>query len=109
MAPSKKLINNVDTLVDEALESIVSSNPFVRLIENHRVIVRADVENLKHKVAILGGGGSGHEPAFAGYVGKGFMSSAVAGSVFASPPPKAILAGILKLAEFSPSGILVVC
>ena len=105
----KKMINDVDNIVDEALDALVKTNPGVNIIENHRVIVRSDVENLKDKVAILCGGGSGHEPAFAGYVGKGCLSAAVAGSVFASPPPKSILAGLLTLAELNPSGILVVC
>merc|ERR1712223_711294 len=104
----KKMINDVDNIVDEALDALVKTNPGVNIIENHRVIVRSDVENLKDKVAILCGGGSGHEPAFAGYVGKGCLSAAVAGSVFASPPPKSILAGLLTLAELNPSGILVI-
>merc|ERR1712223_115360 len=103
----KKMINDVDNIVDEALDALVKTNPGVNIIENHRVIVRSDVENLKDKVAILCGGGSGHEPAFAGYVGKGCLSAAVAGSVFASPPPKSILAGLLTLASLNPSGILV--
>ena len=68
---AKKLINNVDHVVDEALEGLVKSNPGVNLIENHRVVVRSDLENLNNKVALVAGGGSGHEPAFAGYVGKG--------------------------------------
>ena len=105
----KKMINDVDKVVDEALDALVKTNPGVNGIENHRVIVRSDVENIKDKVAILCGGGSGHEPAFAGYVGKGCLSAAVAGSVFASPPPKSILAGLLTLASLNPSGILVVC
>ena len=105
----KKMINEVDNVVDEALDALVRTNPGVNIIENHRVIVRSDVENVKDKVAILCGGGSGHEPAFAGYVGKGCLSAAVAGSVFASPPPKSILAGLLTLAKLNPSGILVVC
>ena len=44
---AKKLINNVDHVVDEALEGLVKSNPGVNLIENHRVVVRSDLENLK--------------------------------------------------------------
>ena len=105
---AKKLINSVDSVVDEALEGLIATNPHVTAIENHRVIVRSDLANLKGKVAIIAGGGSGHEPAFAGYVGKGCVSSAVAGSVFASPPPTPILASILTLAKQGPSGILVV-
>lgn len=46
------------------------------------------------KVALLCGGGSGHEPVFGGFVGKGMLTGAVAGSVFASPPPAAVLAAL---------------
>ncbi len=46
------------------------------------------------QVTLLSGGGSGHEPAHGGYVGHGMLSAAVCGSVFASPPPNTILAGI---------------
>ena len=55
------MINEVDNVVDEALDALVRTNPGVNIIENHRVIVRSDVENVKDKVAILCGGGSGHE------------------------------------------------
>ena len=105
---AKKLVNEIDNVVDEALEGLISTNPHVTGIENHRVVVRSDLVNLKDKVAIVAGGGSGHEPAFAGYVGKGCLSTAIAGSVFASPPPTPILASILTLAKYKPSGILVV-
>ena len=59
-------------------------------------------------MAVVCGGGSGHEPAFAGYVGDGMLDASIAGSVFASPPATQILAAILGLAEHQPSGILVV-
>ncbi len=62
---------------------------------------------LPGKVAIVCGGGSGHEPAFGGYVGDGMVHACIAGSVFASPPPSDILCAILGLAEHNPSGILV--
>lgn len=105
---AKKLFNDPDKVVDEALDALVATNPGVNALENHRVIVRTDLESIAGKVAIVCGGGSGHEPAFAGYVGKGCLSAAVAGSVFASPPPTSILAAILTLAEHNPSGILIV-
>ncbi len=60
------------------------------------------------RVAVVCGGGSGHEPAFAGYVGSGMLDASIAGSVFASPPATQTLAAILALAEHNPSGILVV-
>lgn len=56
---SKKLINEAEKVVDDALEGLIATNPGVNAIENHRVVVRSDLENLKDKVAILCGGGSG--------------------------------------------------
>ena len=105
---TKKLMNDPERIVDEALEGLVATTPGLTAVENHRVVVRSDLESVKGKVAVICGGGSGHEPAFAGYVGKGCLSAAIAGSVFASPPPTSIMAAILKVAEHKPSGILVV-
>ena len=64
----KKLINTVDRCVDENLEGLVAVNPGLRLIKDTRVVVRADIEDVKKqgKVTLLCGGGSGHEPAHAG-------------------------------------------
>jgi dihydroxyacetone kinase len=64
----KKLINSVDRCVDDDLEGYVTLNPGVRVLEGHRVVVRADVVELRKsgKVAVVSGGGSGHNPAFAG-------------------------------------------
>ena len=108
MSTAKKLINDPEHVVDEALEGLLRINPGIQGIENHRVVVRSDLQNVENRVAILCGGGSGHEPAFAGYVGQGCLSGAIAGSVFASPPPSSILAAILAVASKKPSGILVV-
>lgn len=52
--------------MDEALEGIVSSNGGLMLLQGHRVALRSDLHNLKGKVALISGGGSGHEPAHAG-------------------------------------------
>ena len=95
-AKSKKLINNPLNTVDEALEGIVLANPGLKLLKNHRVIVREDVDELRKsgKVALISGGGSGHEPSHAGFIGKGMLTAAVAGAVFTSPPTKSILAAI---------------
>ena len=54
------------------------------------------------QVTLLSGGGSGHEPSWAGFVGQGMLSAAVAGSVFASPPPASILAALRAIS--SPNG-----
>ena len=129
---AKKLLNGIEDCVDEGLNALAATNPSLSVVKNHRVIVRSDVKKVKGKVALLCGGGSGHgeyryklnigltttttrdafssvEPAFSGYVGRGCLSAAVAGSVFASPPPTTILAALLTLASIgNPSGILVV-
>ena len=93
---SKKLINQPSSVVDDALTGLTAVYPGLHLLGGHRVIVRADIEVVKSegKVTILSGGGSGHEPAHAGFVGKGMLSAAIAGSVFTSPPPGDILAAV---------------
>ncbi|XP_034413624.1 triokinase/FMN cyclase [Cyclopterus lumpus] len=63
MEPRKKLINSVDGCVDEALCGLVRASGGLSLLKGHRVLLRSDPENLRGKVALLSGGGSGHEPA----------------------------------------------
>uniref|UniRef100_A0A671KIE1 Triokinase/FMN cyclase n=1 Tax=Sinocyclocheilus anshuiensis TaxID=1608454 RepID=A0A671KIE1_9TELE len=94
--------------VDEALEGLVRSNGGLALLRGHRVVLRSDLESIKGKVALLSGGGSGHEPAHAGYIGVGMLSGAVAGAVFASPPPGSVLAAILTLWKGGASGVLLI-
>ena len=105
---SKKLINQASSVVDDALKGLVAVNPGLCLLEGHRVVVRSDIEVVKDegKVTILSGGGSGHEPAHAGFVGKGMLSSAIAGSVFTSPPPGDILAALRCIC--GPAGSLMI-
>lgn len=105
---SKKLVNNPDEAVDEALSGLVAANPHLHLLEGHRVVIRADVEDavkLSGKVALICGGGSGHEPAHGGFVGRGMLTAAVAGSVFASPPTSSIVAAVKAVS--GPAGTLV--
>uniref|UniRef100_A0A8C1WNB3 Triokinase/FMN cyclase n=1 Tax=Cyprinus carpio TaxID=7962 RepID=A0A8C1WNB3_CYPCA len=103
-----KLLNSVEKCVDEALEGLVRSNVGLALLQGHRVVLRSDLESIKGKVALLSGGGSGHEPAHAGYIGVGMLSGAVAGAVFASPPPGSVLAAILTLWKGGASGVLLI-
>ena len=88
----KKLINDPFDAVDEALEGFVAAHADIVAFAEPRVIVRrapgAD------KVGLVVGGGSGHEPAFAGYVGAGLADAAACGNIFASPPPNVVLAAI---------------
>lgn len=72
-----------------------------------KVVLRADVSAADYdKVAVISGGGSGHEPAQAGYVGEGMLTAAICGDVFASPPVDSILAGIRAVT--GPMGCLLV-
>jgi len=81
----KKLINDPDDIVDEMLDGIVATHPDrFRRLPDTQVLVRDDAP-LDGKVGVVSGGGSGHEPAHAGYVGDGMLDGAAAGDVFSSP------------------------
>ena len=88
----KKIINTADTVVDDMLAGIAITYPQVCYDFEGKVIYRR--EKKKDKVCLISGGGSGHEPAHAGYVGYGMLDAAVAGNVFASPSPDRILKSI---------------
>ncbi|XP_029207426.2 LOW QUALITY PROTEIN: triokinase/FMN cyclase-like [Acropora millepora] len=107
---TKKLINNPRDVVGEALEGVVAANPGLNVLKGHCVIIREDVEELRKegKVTLISGGGSGHEPAHAGFVGKGMLTAAVAGAVFTSPPTKSILAAIRAVGKENGAGTLLI-
>ncbi|MGM7637380.1 dihydroxyacetone kinase subunit DhaK [Bacillus sp. Hm123] len=89
----KKMINNPEHAVKEMLEGFAVAYPDeVELLADWSVIKRKHLK--RGKVAIISGGGSGHEPAHAGYVGEGMLDAAVAGEVFTSPAPDQILAAM---------------
>ncbi|MBC3795462.1 dihydroxyacetone kinase subunit DhaK [Acetobacterium tundrae] len=89
----KKFINDVENVENEMLEGIVLAHPeYVKRLEGFDVLVRADKK--VGKVALVSGGGSGHEPAHGGYVGKGMLDAAVAGSIFTSPTPDQVFEAI---------------
>ncbi|XP_078077365.1 triokinase/FMN cyclase-like isoform X3 [Mustelus asterias] len=80
----------------------------MQLLQGHRIVIRSDLKNIKGKVALLCGGGSGHEPAQAGYVGVGMLSGAIAGDVFTSPPPASISAAIRTMDRAGAAGVLLI-
>jgi len=80
----KKIINKPNDVVRDMIEGMRLSNPAIRVLEGTNVIVRADAP-VEGKVGIISGGGSGHEPAHGGFVGKGMLDAACAGDVFTSP------------------------
>ena len=87
----KKLINEPDAVVREALEGIEAAHgDHVRVIYEPMVIVRADAP-IQGKVGIISGGGSGHEPMHGGFVGRGMLDAACPGEVFTSPTPDQML------------------
>lgn len=89
----KKIINNPDQIVDEMLDGIVFAyDELVERIAETTVVHRKSEK--QNKVGLVSGGGSGHEPSHAGFVGKGMLSAAVAGQIFTSPTPDQILEGI---------------
>ena len=88
----KKLINDPNAVAAEAIEGLAQAYPqYIRKIEGLTAVARKDAP-IAGKVAVLTGGGSGHEPMFAGFVGPGWADASVAGNIFTSPPPPPICA-----------------
>jgi ATP-dependent dihydroxyacetone kinase len=103
-----QFMNSKETLVVEALDGLLrtAGGHLARLdgFPHIKVVVRDDWT--KSKVALVSGGGSGHEPAHVGFVGPGMLTAAVCGDVFASPSVDAVLAGILAVS--GPAGCLLI-
>lgn len=89
----KKLINAVENTVNEMLDGMACAYPqYLKRLDGFDVVVRANAS--KGKVALVSGGGSGHEPTHGGYVGKGMLDAAVSGAVFTSPTPDQVYEAI---------------
>ena len=103
-----QFINTREDVVTEAIDGVLalSGGALTRLdgYPHIRVVLRSDWD--RSKVAIVSGGGSGHEPAHVGFVGRGMLTAAVCGDVFASPSVDAVLAGILAVT--GPAGCLLI-
>ncbi|UOF90411.1 dihydroxyacetone kinase subunit DhaK [Fodinisporobacter ferrooxydans] len=93
----KKLINNPNHVVDDALSGFLRANREIvrRSEKDPRAVVRTTIE--ANKVGIVIGGGSGHKPAFIGYVGEGMADGVAIGNIFASPSPYPILSAIQEV------------
>ena len=95
----RQFINAKETLVTEALDGLLrtAGSRLARLdgYPHIKVVLRSDWD--RGRVALVSGGGSGHEPSHAGFVGKGMLTAAICGEVFASPSVDAVLAGILAV------------
>jgi dihydroxyacetone kinase-like protein len=93
----KKLINSPENVVTEALEGMELAYPdLIKVNYDPNFIVRADAP-VKDKVAVISGGGSGHEPLHGGFVGKGMLDAACPGAIFTSPTPDQMLAATLAV------------
>lgn len=93
----KKIMNNVDAVENEMVLGMVKAYPqYIKKLDCGNVVVRA--RKKEGKVALISGGGSGHEPAHGGFVGEGMLDAAVAEPVFTSPTPDQIYEGIKAIA-----------
>ncbi len=103
----KKLLNDPSAVVREMLEGLARLMPHVAILGDENVLVRRGLPAPPERpVAIISGGGSGHEPAHGGYVGAGMLSAAVCGEVFTSPSTDAVLEAIRATA--GPNGALLI-
>lgn len=92
----KKFINDAALVEEQMILGMVKAYPqYLKKLDCGNVVVRTDKK--EGKVALISGGGSGHEPAHGGFVGTGMLDAAVAGAVFTSPTPDQIYEGIKQL------------
>lgn len=101
----KKLINHPNDVVSQMLSGLAKANPSL-VYSGDELEVISRIEKKTNKVGLVSGGGSGHEPAHAGYVGYGMLDAAVAGNVFASPSPDRIIRSIKEAS--SGAGVLMI-
>lgn len=102
----KKIINDSSLIINQMLKGIEKANQDkVKVDEDFKIVYRKDLP-IKGKVGLISGGGSGHEPAHAGYVGDGMLDCAICGEIFTSPTPDQVLEAI-KLAN-SGEGVFMV-
>ncbi len=89
----KKIINEASNYIDEMIEGVVLNEPNkLKRVKGFDVITRKNIN--KNKVALISGGGAGHEPAHGGFVGEGMLDAAIVGPVFTSPTPNQIEAAL---------------
>ncbi len=106
---TKHFINDPTHLVNAALYSLTTTNPSLAFDPSNKIVYRRPAKHgsASPKVSIISGGGSGHEPAFAGFVGKGLLTASVAGTIFASPSAEQVRRAILTRVP-TEKGVLVI-
>ncbi len=90
----KKIINTPEAVVNDMCKGLIRANSQLEFVEKYRIVKKKEIN--KDKVTLISGGGSGHEPAHAGFVGTGMLDVAICGDVFASPSIMQIYNGIVK-------------
>ena len=88
----RKIINKPETFVVEMCNGIALANPSLEFIQKYKILKKKTIN--QDKVSLISGGGSGHEPAHAGYIGKGMLDAAICGDIFASPSQIQVYQGI---------------
>ncbi|KAM5448363.1 dihydroxyacetone kinase Dak1 [Microsporum audouinii] len=104
---TKHFFSDPTHLVNSALHSLTLTNPSLAFDKQNKIIYRRPSKDAEPKVSIISGGGSGHEPAFAGFVGKGMLTASVAGTIFASPSAEQVRRALLQRVDGS-KGVLVI-
>lgn len=110
---AKHLINQSEDWARESIQGFLLSNNsnLIALEEHPNVIVRKDylsLESTNSRVALISGGGSGHEPAHLGFVGHGMLTAVVCGDLFASPSVASILSAIRFVGSHNKAGVLMI-
>lgn len=103
----KHFFSDPTHLVHSALNSLTITNPSLAFDKDNKIIYRRPTQDAESKVSIISGGGSGHEPGFAGFVGKGLLTASVAGTIFASPSAEQVRRAVLTRVP-TEKGVLVI-
>lgn len=101
----KKIMNLPENIVEEMCKGLCLCHPEIKFIEDHKILIKRDLN--KNKVTLISGGGSGHEPAHGGFIGKGMLDGAICGDVFASPSQIQVYEGI-KASASSKGTLLII-
>lgn len=100
----KKIMNTPETFVYDMCHGLAAAHPELEFVEKFKIVKKKEIDD--NKVSLISGGGSGHEPAHAGFVGKGMLDAAVCGDVFASPSQVQVYNSIKKCA--TDKGVLLI-
>ena len=100
----KKIMNTPETFVYDMCHGLAAAHPDLEFVEKFKIVKKKEIND--DKVSLISGGGSGHEPAHAGFVGKGMLDAAVCGDVFASPSQVQVYNSIKKCA--TDKGVLLI-